>query len=338
MFLDSIICLVFFTHEPSHSLIAAATPFNDIRVTVKFRKAAELLTWDFVTSKTYLDTAVMGLYPTTQDVSPVYPATFKLPAAVNNVVTGQGALDVYAMSSVAPNDPAVNTIMSNITLTDVQLFAHYALISTPDRNAISDETEIDQVIDQWLYVPKQPWSPSTNATKDVELRLASSVRAIFFGVRNTTFPTEWSNYSTHHTEALNNGLIRPFVLFEPFQAQDPIKTATLRYEVSDRWVCEADYCSLVAPFYFCQSIPTDIGLHVISYAIHLGTTGAYGSSNFGRLTSVVLTLEASAMAIANNSSSRQASQKKLSTFETNVIASAVNLWRSSGGAGGYPLQ
>lgn len=281
-----------------------------------------------------------------QDVTPIYPAQFKLPTTAiaaygGSAGAGLGDFNVYASTSTPPNDSVVATAMAALQLTDVQLFAHYALISTPDRDAITDEPEIDQIIDQWLYPPKQPWSPATTPTKDIELRLASSVRAIFFGVRNTTYPTEWSNYSTHHTEPLIHGLIQPFVLFEPFQAQDPIKTATLRYEVSDRWVCEADYCSLVAPFYFCQSIPTDIGLHVISYAIHLGTTGAYGSSNFGRLTSVVLTLEASAMAIANNSSvaaQRQSSQKKQSTFEAHSIASALNLWRSAGGAGGYPLQ
>lgn len=288
----------FFCHDPSNAIIVAATPYNDIRVQVKFRKWEDLVTVDEI----------------------IHTADGRDHVRASSI----GNINATSM----PRFTAANT--TTMKLSDVELWTHYVLTPNGDRTNIGNEEEIDQLIDQVQFLAPRPWKPDTSSSMTVDLRLAYSIRCLFFAVRNTTLANEWSNYTTHTpTPGSSEALISPSVDFFPYNADNIIKLTTIKYENVDRWVAPSDYSGSVAPFYFCPAMPTETGYHIISYSVNLAHIGAYGSTNFARLSSATLTVDATTAAVTQSSSG--------STFSLILSASALNIWRSSGGAGGFPI-
>lgn len=292
----------FFCHDPSNAIIVAATPYNDIRVQIKFRKWEDLITVDeIVKTNTQSHLKSTGANPRVG------------PSNADSVSRFQAAN------------------ATSMKLSDVELWTHYVLTPNGDRTNIGNEEEIDQLIDQIQFIAPRPWKPSTSSSVTVDLRLAYSIRCLFYAVRNTTIPTEWSNY-TSHTPGIGSkeALVSPSVDFYPYHSDHIVKLTTIKYENVDRWVAQADYSGGIVPFYFCPSMPTETGYHILSYSVNLAHVGAYGSTNFARLSSATLTVDATDQAITQ-------SETYSNTFSLILCASALNIWRSSGGAGGFPI-
>lgn len=183
----------------------------------------------------------------------------------------------------------------------MQVWAHYAVIPNGDREKIGEEADIDTIIEQVQTIPISQVSPVTQPQKGVDLRFAHSIRALFFAMRNTTIPAEYSNYSTH----VPQGAARSAgIIFRPIGTSSPIARATLSYENVDRVNMPGDYYTMVAPYYSAERIPTDTGYHLLSYTNRLGGYGTGdalqpdGSTNFARLASVNLNIECSPTCIA----------------------------------------
>ena len=146
----------YFTRDHHDAIIQAACPFNDVRLTIKFRNWEDLLIFD----------------------------TIQVPDPVNHVPW------VTTGVTVSPHDALVET---NLTLNNVQVWAHYAVIPNGDREKIGEEADIDTIIEQVQTIPPTSFNPYNQKQRGIDLRFANSIRAIFFAMRNTTLKNEWSN-------------------------------------------------------------------------------------------------------------------------------------------------
>jgi hypothetical protein len=302
----------YFTRDPHDAIVQAACPFNDVRVTIKFRAWRDLLIVDRIND----DAAIQSGKPMTE------------PAA------GQGQMD----------NALENT---NLHLTGVQVWAHYAVIPNGDREKIGEEDQIDTVIEQVQTIPISQVSPLSQPQKGVDLRFAHSIRALFFAMRNSTIPAEFSNYSTHIPIGFPQAA---GIAFRPIGSSDPIARAILSYENVDRVNMPADYFTMVAPYYSAVRIPAETGYHLLSYANRLagfGTGEALqpdGSTNFARLASVNLNVECSQTCIRQASPVNQMPpntpvwdpeyRTTAATFDLIITASSLSILRFSAGSAG----
>ena len=98
----------------------------------------------------------------------------------------------------------------------------------------------------------------------------------------------------------------------------------------------SDYYSLIQPFYHAPSIPCTnmyvhcTGYHMYSYSLDFANVNPMGSTNYGKLTNVTLSIVPSATAAL------QAVAAVPQKFETNCMAVSNTILRVSGGAVGFP--
>lgn len=244
----------YFTRDHHDAIIQAACPFNDVRLTIKFRAWEDLLIVD------------------------------RIQEPVVDPDTG-----VVTTPAIVPADPSISLAdalkSTNLRLNNCQVWAHYAVIPNGDREKIGEEADIDTIIEQVQTIPPTSFNPANQKQRGVDLRFAHSIRALFFAMRNTTVRNEWSNYSTHIPRGVPTS---PGLIFRPVGATDPIGRAVLTYENVDRVNMSSDYYTLIAPFYTAVRIPQEIGYHLLSYCNKLDTLQPDGSTNFARLASVNL--------------------------------------------------
>ena len=302
----------YFTRDPHDAIIQAACPFNDIRVTIKFRAWRDLLIVDRIN--------------TDQDV--------RSGKSMTEPAAGQSQMEDALMST-------------NLHLAGVQVWAHYVVIPNGDREKVGEEDNIDTVIEQVQTIPISQMSPLSQPQRGVDLRFAHSIRALFFAMRNTTIPSEFSNYSTHVPIGFPTV---PGIAFRPIGSTDPIARAILSYENVDRVNMPADYYTMVAPYYSAVRIPSETGYHLLSYANRLagfGTGEALqpdGSTNFARLASVNLNVECSQTCIRQASAVSQLPANTPlwdpdyhttpATFDLIITASSLSILRFSAGSAG----
>ena len=193
-------------------------------------------------------------------------------------------------------------------------------------------------------------SPLSQPQKGVDLRFAQSIRALFFAMRNTTIPSEFSNYSTHVPLGMQN---TPGVVFRPVGSSDPVARAILSYENVDRVNMPADYFTMVSPYYSAVRIPVETGYHLLSYTNKLAGFGtgealqADGSTNFARLASVNLSIECSPTAILQATPLAQMPpntpvydpeyRTAQAKYDLIITASSLNVLRFSAGSVGFPV-
>jgi hypothetical protein len=170
-----------------------------------------------------------------------------------------------------------------------------------------------------------------------DIRFNHAVKALFFKVRNTTFPNQWSNYTTA-SPVLDAG--STVIDYESPHAVDPILNASLIYENSNRFTnMAADYFSLVNPYYHAPSIPTETGYHLYSYSLKFHELDPMGSTNYGKLANVSLVPTASAKAIeaSNGSGPAGSGTHYPQNFEFIVTVIVNNIIRIAGGTMGFPV-
>ena len=303
----------YFTRDPHDAIIQAACPFNDVRITIKFRNWRELLIVD------------------------------KISVTNNGIVTeaagGNSNLDVSLENT-------------NLHLQNVQVWAHYAVIPNGDREKIGEEADIDTIIEQVQTIPITQIAPTAQPQRGVDLRFAHSIRALFFAMRNTTVPSEFSNYSTHIPMGVQGAA---GIIFRPVGSSDPIARAILSYENVDRVNMPSDYYTMVAPYYSATRIPDQTGYHLLSYANRLAGYGTGeslqpdGSTNFARLASVNLNVECSTICVSQATpitdtplpSTLQrwdpAYRNVQAKFDLIITASSLSILRFSAGSAGFPV-
>ncbi len=237
-----------FTEDSGVALQVAALPFNDIRVNLSLRDFTELIV---------LDPGAGG--------APVnYTGLVQV-----NINPGTG---VITPTTIAP------------TLTNVQVFAEYAVVHNDERVKMGKAPR-DVLIHQIQRAPAGQCNVSAqSAQTNVDLHLSHSIIALFFSCKNNTIPSAHSNYTTipYNSQGVHarGGL-------------DPIESALLTYENSGRYDWFSDFYSLVEPYYHAAHIPQDTGYHLISYALKIHIYDPNGSTNYSKLAHVTLTKRAS---------------------------------------------
>lgn len=227
-------------------------------------------------------------------------------------------------------------------LTQVDVWAEYALVSNAERKQMGRAPR-DMLIEQ-----VQTTNNTFNAVNNLyqtDIRFSHPVKTLFFAVQNTTNAAEWSNYTTASPVPTPTG-----INFSPNFSSDPILTATLLYENTQRLSnMGADYFSLIVPWYSAVSIPLETGYHCYDYTLDMLNVNPLGSTNYGKLTNVSFQIVPSALAQAGaNESASYTTQSPdptnaLNGFATRqtynfiVVAINHNIVRISGGALGFPV-
>ena len=297
-----------FTRDPSDAIMQAACPFNDIKLTIKLRPWQDLLIIDQLSQKFVSQAGSTG-FTATPMMSPPWDTVLK--------------------SGGTPR------------LQSCQVWAHYVVIPNGDREKIGDEPDMDVMIEQIQTIPASSFAPSSNAQRATDLRFAHSIRAIFFAMRNTTYRNEWSNYDTNPTIGFSTGANSKYgIIFGDEQADndDPVSMAVLMYENVDRVNMFSDYYSMVAPYYVANSIPDTPGYHLLPYCNKLASNQPDGSTNFARLASVTLNIDASEKAKNNNNIDTSESPGRVrSTYDLIISACSSTILRFSSGSAGFPV-
>jgi len=247
----------------------------------------------------------------------------------------------------------VNTgVSTNATLSDLSgsapqlqqcdVWAEYAIISNNERKQMGQAPR-DILIEQVQTIPVQAFNPATQSSQSVDIRLSHAVKGLYFAVRNKTNSAEWANYTAASPYPTSTG-----VLFSPDLAADPINTASLFYESTQRLAhMGADYFSLVNPWYNAVSIPLETGYHLYSYSLDIMSVNPMGSTNFGKLTNVSIqfTPSLAAQTAAASTGTLAAPNATLAPqgaglqqlFDFLLVAVNHNIIRVAGGALGFPV-
>jgi hypothetical protein len=227
-------------------------------------------------------------------------------------------------------------------LTQVDVWAEYAIVSNAERKQMGKAPR-DMLIEQVQTVNNT--FNALNAIYNTDIRFSHPVKTLFFAVQNTTNSAEWSNYTTASPVPTPTG-----INFSPSYSADPVLTATLLYENTQRLSnMGADYFSLIVPWYSAVSIPLETGYHCYDYTLDMINVNPLGSTNYGKLTNVSFQIVPSALATAGANESSTYTPlnpdpvNSLNGFAVkqnyNFIVSAVNhnIVRISGGALGFPV-
>jgi hypothetical protein len=232
--------------------------------------------------------------------------------------------------------PVVGTdIAQTPELTNVQVWGNYGMVSNEERKRMACAPR-DILIEQVQTAPRQTFAPLTNPTPNYDIRFSHSIKALFFGVRNTTCSNIWSNYTTA-SEVPGPQVV---IYESKTGAFDPISKTTLTYENTNRLAAMgSDFYSLVEPFYKSPSIPEPTGYHMYSYSLSFYDVDPLGSTNYGKLTNVSICPEASPEAIvgAGGRGVIGSGQDYPQTYEFIIMGLNSNLIRVSGGAMGFPV-
>lgn len=222
------------------------------------------------------------------------------------------------------------------TLVRADVWANYAIVSNNERSRMACAPR-DILIEQVQTAPRQSFTPATNTQQQFDLRFSHAIKVVFFAVRNSTWRAEWSNYTT--ASPYNNGT--DAVTFSPSgHSADPILQTSLIYENTSRLsAMGSDYFCLVNPFFHAPVIPTETGYHAYSYSLDFICCDPLGSTNYGKLTNVIISPEASALAVtgAKGDGGPGSGQDYPQMYEFVCTVVNNNVIRVSGGALGFPV-
>lgn len=233
----------------------------------------------------------------------------------------------------------VNNLAAEPQLTNVNCWANYAIVSNDERKRMACAPR-DILMEQVQITSKMTFDPSSNPTPQYDVRFSHAIKVLFFAVRNTTWPSEWSNYTV--ASPLGGHDLHKFA--GPY-ALDPIAHTSLVYENTQRLArMGSDYFSLVNPYYHAPCIPKVTGYHMYSYSLDFICLDPMGSTNYGKLTNVSVCPGASVAAqhaskqdapLLRDGTNNGVNYKQ--TYEFVMTAVNNNIIRVSGGALGFPV-
>jgi hypothetical protein len=210
-------------------------------------------------------------------------------------------------------------------LKDVNVWANYAIVSNDERKSMACKKR-DILIEQVQTAPRQTFNAISSPSYDI--RFSHAIKVLFFGVRNISVKSQWSNYTCNSPIPSASS-----VNFTSPRMSDPISSVSLVYENTNRLSdMGADYFSLVNPWYHAPVVPDESGYHMYSYSLDFISLDPMGSTNYGKLTNVSITPVPSPNALlATNDANFPQSFEFLCTVVNN------NIIRISGGALGFPV-
>ena len=310
---------LFYTRDSGVALPTAALPYNDMRIQFKFRHWEKLLV----------------MYDCNTTVSNACGQNYN-PRRVEN--------------GVLLKDPS-------IAGSDCQVWANYAIVSNDERKRMACAPR-DILIEQVQITGGQTFEQGSAKThsktgQSYDVRFSHAIKVLFFGVRNCTIASEWSNYTASTPLLVTNIACdagssdgsEDVVDFDGKWMVDPIARTSLVYENTTRLASMgSDYYSLVQPYYHAPSIPLESGYHMYSYSLDFICLDPMGSTNFGKLTNVSLVVDASEVfadpPYDNAHTGKdpvQPTYQDKQRFQFLCTAVNNNIVRISGGALGFPV-
>jgi hypothetical protein len=220
-------------------------------------------------------------------------------------------------------------------LKSVEVWGDFSIVSNEERAKMRSGAPTDLLIDQFQETPRRSWDGNSD-TITQDLRFSHPIKALFFGLRNSTIKPELSNYTSASPVLGPEG-----TNFNPSGAIDPIKACSISCEDSTHigLEMEVDYFSLIKPWYNASSIPVETGYHFHSYSLNPYNSNPLGSIDFSKLSNVSMSLTLSKGAITGASGTEMSGSGAdyPQTFELVVVALNWNIFRISGGALGFGL-
>ena len=263
----------FFSRDSGVALPTAALPYNDMRINFAFRP------WECLLVKQYLLVSQME-------------------AAKVGKNKYQTALNTGNYKGIYVGNASQDDIQGSApTLTNVQVWGNYAIVSNDERKRMACAPR-DILIEQVQTAPKQTYNPNTNGVPSYDIRFSHAIKVLFFAVRNATMPAEYSNYTTTSPTLVG---YTGRVTTQGSGYFDPIYATSLIYENTNRLAqMGSDYYSLINPYYTALRIPDATGYHMYSYSLDFLCLDPMGSTNYGKLTNVSIVPEASTCAVEAN--------------------------------------
>lgn len=288
-----------YSRDSGVALPTAALPYNEMRINFSFRDWKELLILDYCCKAGVYGNCLLQNSPTGVCTS-------------QNIIDGNYTLlnEPKCGDKLSISVCDSNWLCSGIpTLGQCQVWANYAIVSNDERKRMACAPR-DILIEQTQMTNRQTFNPCNNKTPQYDIRFSHAIKVLFFAVRNTTNPAEWSNYTTaspvvncYNRSNSQDPCYCPrgngrHVDFSPSGASDPIVQTSLVYENTSRLAqMGSDYFSLVNPYYHAPSIPYETGYHMYSYSLDFICLDPMGSTNYGKLTNVSIYPEASDAAV-----------------------------------------
>ena len=247
----------FFTRDSGVALPTAALPYNDMRINFKFRDYKQLLTLDKYEPTSY----------------------------------GSGGRD-QAKDKSTSSPVQDNDLVSTPTVSGCQVWGNYAIVSNDERKKMACAPR-DILIEQVQTAPRQNFNPN-NGSSTYDIRFSHAIKALFFAVRNSTWSSDWSNYTTRTPDISGVDTGNGFIDTSPIGSVDPISSTSLIYENTNRLAqMGSDFFSLVQPWFHAPTIPSVTGYHMYSYSLDFFNLDPKGSTNYGKLTNVSIVPESS---------------------------------------------
>ena len=309
----------FYSRDSGVALPTAALPYNEMRINFSFRDWSQLLVLD-------------NIYGTN---------------TANSLQTLAGNnYSVTASQLVGGAAPVLGV--------NTQVWANYAIVSNDERKRMACAPR-DILVEQVQTAPRQTFAPLTNRQPSYDVRFSHAIKVLFFGVRDTTVASSWSNYTVTQPSVVGatnteiDTVYAPFVSYKyllDYLGADPIQHTSLIYENTNRLSqMTSDYYSLVNPFYSAPVIPLETGYHTYSYSLDFICLDPMGSTNYGKLTNVSVipygssdaVLYAGAAPGSFTNGNTPTAYYYGQTYEFILTAVNNNIIRVSGGALGFPV-
>lgn len=230
--------------------------------------------------------------------------------------------ELAASSGVTYSAPA------SISLLKARVWANYAVVTNEER-ALMGQTTRDIAIEQMQAAPITSYT--VGGTAQYDIRFSHGIKALMFGLRNTTRDVSTYTAGIAITEGAGGDILSRYhtravgELEGIFARGSPIDTVSLLYENTTRLgSLPSQYFTHVQPFYHAESIPTsEPGIHLYSYALDMMKVDPCGSTNYGMLTNISIIPQS----VAGLTGS----------WELVMNGISHNVVRVTGGALGFPI-
>lgn len=213
---------------------------------------------------------------------------------------------------------------SNIKMGRVQSFAMIVQMPNRDRKIIARTPSIDLLIQQTNRIISYNYDTKRGQLK-TDIRFTQPVRAIYYGLRNATYPSEWGNWTDRATEPLPSPLFG--VDFAPLRVDHPIAGARIDYDVQARVTMTQDFYAYLVPYLSCLRIPRSKGYGLWSYALWLDGNQPDMSANFSRISNPTLVIQPNCWASDPLNTAN--------TYNLHVMCVAWNNFRVTLGSGSF---
>jgi hypothetical protein len=168
-------------------------------------------------------------------------------------------------------------------LTMVKVHSYGMVVQMPnrDRKVLAKTPQINLLIQQHQRaLGQQMGLRNVMESLPIDMRFVYPVRALMFGLRNTTRPAEWGNWSSHSTQVRADGR---GVDFAPKGQVNPISAVNIRYDNQTRVGFTSYLFDRLMPYLCATRVPKSVGYNLWSYSADLNSNQPDGSVNFSRV-------------------------------------------------------